>query len=81
MSENEFEHISNSDSDVSYEHDIETVEIKTLKTKRMRYSLSDSAEIYKKTKRLRINCDTSGENQHNRLDVRAKIIKPSFVAS
>lgn len=81
MSENEFEHISNSDSDVSYEHDIETVEIKTLKRKRMRYLSSDFAEIYKKTKRLRINCDTSGENQHNRLDVRAKIIKPSFVAS
>lgn len=82
MSENEFEHNdSNNDSDMSYEHDIETVEIKTLKSKRMRYSSSDSAESYKKTKRLRINSDTSGENQHNRLDVRTKIIKPSFVAS
>lgn len=81
MSENEFEHISNSDSDMAYEHDIETVEIKTLERKRMRNSSSDSVEIYRKTKGLKISSDTSGENQHNRLDVRTNIIKPSFVAS
>lgn len=81
MSENEFEHTSNSDSDMAYEHSIETVEIKTLERKRMRNSSSDSVEIYKKSKGLKISSDTSGENQHNRLDVRTNIIKPFVVGS